>query len=142
MKTRCEDWKQTEYGLGTDIISEVRQANLNRGAAQEDIQPRTDWVVVVDDDVANLKLAGLILSRQHMRVTALKSGRALLEYIRGNRPDLILLDVRMPEMDGFETMQLLKQEMKPGQEIPVIFLTADDNAESEMKGLNLAEKPG
>ena len=132
-----EDWKQTEYGLGTDIISEVRQANLNRGAAQEDIQPRTDWVVVVDDDVANLKLAGLILSRQHMRVTALKSGRALLEYIRGNRPDVILLDVRMPEMDGFETMQLLKQEMKPGQEIPVIFLTADDNAESEMKGLNL-----
>ena len=132
-----EDWKQTEYGPGTDIISEVRQANLNRGAAQEDIQPRTDWVVVVDDDVANLKLAGLILSRQHMRVTALKSGRALLEYIRGNRPDVILLDVRMPEMDGFETMQLLKQEMKPGQEIPVIFLTADDNAESEMKGLNL-----
>ena len=131
------DWKQTEYGPGTDIISEVRQANLNRGAAQEDAKPRTDWVVVVDDDVANLKMAGLILSRQHMRVTALKSGRALLEYIRNNTPDVILLDVRMPEMDGFETMRLLKQEMAPGQEIPVIFLTADDNAESEMKGLNL-----
>lgn len=131
------DWKQTEYGPGTDIISEVRQANLNRGAAQEDAKPRTDWVVVVDDDVANLKMAGLILSRQHMRVTALKSGHALLEYIRNNTPDVILLDVRMPEMDGFETMRLLKQEMAPGQEIPVIFLTADDNAESEMKGLNL-----
>ncbi len=132
-----EDWKQTEYGPFTDIISEVRQANLNRGGAQEDVKPRTDWVVVVDDDVANLKMAGLILSRQHMRVTALKSGRALLDYIRNNSPDVILLDVRMPEMDGFETMRLLKQEMAPGQEIPVIFLTADDNAESEMKGLNL-----
>ena len=132
-----EDWKQTEYGPCTDIISEVRQANLNRGAAQEEIKPRTDWVVVVDDDVANLKMAGLILSRQHMRVTALRSGRALLEYIRSNSPDVILLDVRMPQMDGFETMRLLKREMTPGQEIPVIFLTADDNAESEMMGLNL-----
>ncbi|MBR0368240.1 MAG: response regulator [Clostridia bacterium] len=132
-----EDWKQTEYGPSTDIISEVRQANLNRGAAQEEIKPRTDWVVVVDDDVANLKMAGLILSRQHMRVTALRSGRALLEYIRSNSPDVILLDVRMPEMDGFETMRLLRQEMTPGKEIPVIFLTADDNAESEMMGLNL-----
>ena len=131
------NWKHTEYGPNTDIISEVRQANLNHGKAQEDVKPRTDWVVVVDDDVTNLKMAGLILSRQHMRVTALRSGRALLEYIRSNSPDLILLDVRMPEMDGFETMQLLKQEMVPGQEIPVIFLTADDNAESEMKGLNL-----
>ncbi len=132
-----EDWKQTEYGPDTNIISEVRQENLNSGAEQEEVKPRTDWVVVVDDDVANLKMAGLILSRQHMRVTALKSGRALLEYIRSNSPDVILLDVRMPEMDGFETMRLLKQEMAPGQEIPVIFLTADDNAESEMKGLNL-----
>ncbi len=132
-----EDWKQTEYGSDTVIISEVQQANLNRGPVQEDIKPRTDWVVVVDDDTANLRMAGLILSRQHMRVTALKSGRALLEYIRSNSPDVILLDVRMPEMDGFETMRLLKQEMAPGQEIPVIFLTADDNAESEMKGLNL-----
>ena len=132
-----EDWKQTEYGPDTNIISEVRQENLNGGAAQEEVKPRTDWVVVVDDDVANLKMAGVILSRQHMRVTALRSGRALLEYIRSNSPDVILLDVRMPEMDGFETMRLLKREMAPGQEIPVIFLTADDNAESEMKGLNL-----
>ena len=61
----------------------------------------------------------------------------LLDYVRDNRPDLILLDLRMPEMDGFETMRQLKRQMPPGQEIPVIFLTADDNAESEMMGLNL-----
>ena len=132
-----EDWKQTEFGPDTNIISEVRQASLNHGTTQDDAKPRTDWVVVVDDDVTNLKMAGLILSRQHMRVTALRSGRALLEYIQSNSPDVILLDVRMPEMDGFETMRLLKREMKPGHEIPVIFLTADDNTESEMKGLNL-----
>ena len=44
-----------------------------------------DWVVVVDDDVMNLKMAGRILSRNNMRVTALKSGAALLEYLQTNR---------------------------------------------------------
>ena len=70
-----------------------------------------DWVVVVDDDVTNLKMAGHILSKQNMRVTALKSGKALLEYVKTNQPDLILLDIMMPELNGFETMELLKRQM-------------------------------
>ena len=45
-----------------------------------------DWVVVVDDDVTNLKMAGRILSKNNMRVTALKSGMALLDYIKTNKP--------------------------------------------------------
>ena len=131
-----DEWKQTKYGSCTEIDSEVRRTRLSAGE-EESTRDRTDWVVVVDDDVTNLKMAGLILSKHHMRVTALKSGRALLEYVKDNKPDLILLDIRMPEMDGFETLQLLKQEMAPGQEIPVIFLTSDENAQSEMKGLDL-----
>ena len=132
-----DEWKRTEYGPVTDIASEVRRAKLGGGDSASHTRNDVDWVVVVDDDIVNLKMAGTILSRQHMRVTALKSGPALLEYIKGNRPDLILMDVRMPGMDGFETMSLLKREMAPGQEIPVIFLTADENAESETKGLAL-----
>lgn len=132
-----DGWKQTEYGLYTEIACEVRRARLNSDEDTSHAENRADWVVVVDDDIANLKMAGLILSRNHMRVTALKSGRALLKYVKNNKPDLILLDVRMPEMDGFETLRLLKQQMEPGQEIPIIFLTADENAESEKKGLNL-----
>ncbi len=96
-----------------------------------------DWVLVVDDDITNLKMAGHILSRQNMRVTALKSGAALLEFVKTNQPDLILLDVMMPGMDGFETMELLKKQTEPGKEIPVIFLTADENRESETRGLQL-----
>ena len=96
-----------------------------------------DWVIVVDDDVTNLKMAGHILSKQNMRVTALKSGTALIEYVKTNQPDLILLDVMMPDLDGFETMELLKKQMAPGKEIPIIFLTADENRESEMRGLQL-----
>jgi CheY-like chemotaxis protein len=48
-----------------------------------------DWVVVVDDDVANLKMAGHILSGSGMRVTAIKSGQGLLDYLDENRPDLV-----------------------------------------------------
>ena len=132
-----DEWKRTEYGAVTDIASEVRRAKLSGGGSAGHPRNDVDWVVVVDDNIANLRMAGTILSKQRMRVTALKSGPALLEYIKDNKPDLILMDVRMPGMDGFETMRLLKQEMVPGQEIPVIFLTADDNAESETKGLAL-----
>ena len=132
-----DEWKRTEYGAVTDIASEVRRAKLSGGGSAGHTRNDVDWVVVVDDNIANLRMAGTILSKQRMRVTALKSGPALLEYIKNNKPDLILMDVRMPGMDGFETMRLLKREMVPGQEIPVIFLTADDNAESETKGLAL-----
>lgn len=96
-----------------------------------------DWVVVVDDDIMNLKMAGHILSKNNMRVTALKSGQALLDYIKENEtPDLILLDINMPEMDGFETLKALR-EQEVGEEIPVIFLTANDDENSETRGLSL-----
>lgn len=95
-----------------------------------------DWVIVVDDDMANLKMAGHILSKNHMRVTALKSGKALLDYIGENQPDLILLDILMPDMDGFETLEKLR-ELEGGKDIPVIFLTANEDEESETKGLKL-----
>lgn len=97
-----------------------------------------DWVIVVDDDVTNLKMAGTILSKNNMRVTALKSGQALLNFIAENEsPDLILLDINMPEMDGFETLRQLRKVEGEREPIPVIFLTADENEESEKIGLSL-----
>lgn len=97
-----------------------------------------DWVVVVDDDIMNLKMAGHILSKNNMRVTALKSGQALLDYIKENEtPDLILLDINMPEMDGFETLKKLREQEAGQEEIPVIFLTANEDENSETKGLSL-----
>ncbi|MBE7008183.1 MAG: response regulator [Ruminococcaceae bacterium] len=84
-----------------------------------------EWIVVVDDDTTNLKAAGHILSRANMRVTALKSGSLLLDYLDKNQPDLILLDVLMPELDGFETMRRLR-ERPAGKNIPVIFLSASE----------------
>ena len=96
-----------------------------------------DWIVVVDDDVTNLKMAGMILSRHQMHVTALRSGKALISFVKSNKPDLILLDIKMPEMDGFETLEQLKAQDFGGESIPVIFLTGDDKQVSETRGLQL-----
>ena len=98
------------------------------------------WIMVVDDDTANLKAAGSILSKNNMRVTALKSGRALLNYITENgAPDLVLLDIMMPEMDGFETLEKLRELEKnlDIHEIPVIFLTADEKTGTESRGFEM-----
>ena len=107
----------------------------NRGCRQEVYS--MDWIVVVDDDITNLKMAGRILSKNSMRVTALKSGYALIDYIKTNKPDLILLDIKMPGLDGFETMRRLQEQMNPSEKIPVIFLTADDSQDAETHGLAL-----
>ena len=96
--------------------------------------------MVVDDDMANLQMAGTILSKNNMRVTALKSGQAMLNYITEHgAPDLILLDIMMPEMDGFETLKNLRklEKSKGISETPVIFLTADDKTGTESKGFEV-----
>lgn len=97
-----------------------------------------DWVIVVDDDVTNLKMAGHILSKSGFRVSAVKSGQAMLDYIAMNgSPDLILLDINMPGMNGFEALTRLREQEAGKNETPVIFLTADENEASETKGLSL-----
>ena len=100
----------------------------------------TKWIIVVDDDTANLKMAGHILSKNNMRVTALKSGSSFLEYVNENgMPDLVLLDIKMPVMDGFETLGRLRQieQQKGLMKTPVIFLTADEDVDTEKRGFEV-----
>lgn len=88
-------------------------------------------ILVVDDDKTNLSLAQRILGPQY-RIAASNSGTAALKYLETHRPDLILLDINMPEMDGFEMMERLRSDVHT-ESIPVIFLTADALAETEIK---------
>lgn len=96
-------------------------------------------VVVVDDDTMILKQANMVLTEAGFKVTCLKSGRLLMDYINMNSIDIILLDIRMPEMDGFETICALREWEKNNsrEAVPVIFLTANEDSDSEAKGLSL-----
>ena len=84
-----------------------------------------DWVIVVDDDEKNLMVAGRILNAAHMRVTAIKSGAALLAFLKEREiPDLILLDIKMPDMDGFETLSELRKLPKAITKEPIISIAS------------------
>ena len=94
------------------------------------------WILVIDDDAANLRMASHILSAENMRVSCLKSGEEAIRFLHDNKPDLLLVDIHMNGMDGFETVAAIK-ENKATADIPFIFLTADDDGAVETKGLEL-----
>ena len=79
-----------------------------------------DWIMVVDDDTSNLRMASHILTAEQMRVSCLKSGEDAIRFLEDNRPDLILMDIHMPGMDGFETLAALRANKKTA-DIPVFF---------------------
>ena len=91
----------------------------------------SEVILVVDDDKANLMLAQKILGGTY-RIAAANSGAVAFKYLEKNKPDLILLDINMPEMSGFEAMEKLKSDERYSS-IPVIFLTADKGVETETK---------
>ncbi|MBP3783047.1 MAG: response regulator [Butyrivibrio sp.] len=99
-------------------------------------------VAIVDDDVSIITLVRGILGKEGMAVAPLTSGKALLDYIRVQTPDILLLDVMMPDMDGIETYMALRDiEKELGkEEIPVIFLTGNENGDIEEKALELGAK--
>ncbi|WP_031549484.1 HD domain-containing phosphohydrolase [Oribacterium sp. FC2011] len=96
-------------------------------------------VVIVDDAAIILKSAKTVLSEAGFKVTCLKSGRLLLDYVEKNTIDMLLLDIKMPDLDGFETLKLLRlwEKENSRKEIPVIFFTADDDCQSETIGLSM-----
>ncbi len=91
-------------------------------------------ILVVDDDSTNLFLLQGVLEAEYALIFA-KNGATALKHAAKN-PDLILLDINMPEMDGFEVCQRLKAEEKT-RDIPVIFVTALTQAADETRGLEL-----
>ena len=131
-----KQWEKTELGNLAIISYETGRVHLNRNDPAAAAGSGCH-VAVVDDDEVDLKTAENILSKERIQVSTMKSGEALLDYLESNKPDLILLDIRMPELDGFETMRRLKAQMKPDSDIPVIFLADDENQETEIEALHL-----
>ncbi len=95
-------------------------------------------IIVVDDDPMILKRAWSVLTDAGMKVVVLKSGKQLLSYMKEHEaPDLILLDISMPDMDGFAVLSELRKSEDKDAKTPVIFLTANEDEETEKKGLSL-----
>ena len=90
-------------------------------------------IMVVDDVPANLKLLMEILSGYGYEIRPAPSGEVALRSVEAEAPDMILLDVRMPEMDGYEVCRRLKSDEKY-RSIPVIFISALDETEDKVKG--------
>ncbi len=102
-------------------------------------------ILVVDDDSANLALLVTLLSEIGYRVYSAMNGMAALELLQLVRPDLILLDIKMPEMDGFEVCRRVKADERT-HDIPVIFISAgsglfDKVAAFDAGGVDYITKP-
>ena len=93
-------------------------------------------ILVVDDVPANLTLLAGMLKENGHRVRPVPSGKLALKAVENELPDLILLDIMMPVMDGYETCRHLKENPKT-KDIPVVFITAKAEVEDEMKGFEL-----
>ncbi|MBF0621230.1 MAG: two-component system response regulator [Magnetococcales bacterium] len=92
-------------------------------------------VLAVDDTPANIDVVKGVLSQTYL-VQAAVNGKMALKVIERKKPDLILLDIMMPDMDGYQVCQQLKSSDET-RDIPVIFLTAKAEVEDEAKGLGL-----
>lgn len=91
-------------------------------------------VCVVDDDPSVLSALAALLQAE-FDVVAARSGRDALRLVRRDPPDLILLDVQMPDLDGFAVCRRLKDDPLTA-DVPVVFLTAQVDEETEVRGLN------
>ena len=98
-------------------------------------EQRIPNILVVDDTPANLELLLGMLKERHYKVRAAMSGELALEAARNDQPDLILLDINMPEMNGYELCAQLKANAVL-KDIPVIFISAMDGTIDKVKAFN------
>ena len=98
------------------------------------VNPR---VLVVDDEEHITELVAMGLGYNGFEVERAASGRAALAAIEAHRPDLVVLDVMLPDLDGFDVAKRLRQAEGAGTRVPIIFLTARDSTQDKVEGLRL-----
>ena len=100
---------------------------------QEAFDQRDMTILVVDDEARIRDFVRMNLELEHYRVLEASNGIEALDELRDNLPDLVVLDVTMPEMDGFETLKAMREVST----IPVIMLTVRQNEQDRIHGLDL-----
>ena len=98
---------------------------------------RSDYkILIVDDVVSNVLLLKILLTNEKFQVCTASNGNMCIEMAKSEHPDLILLDVMMPDLNGFDTAVILKKDPET-QDIPIIFLTALNNPSDLVKGFQV-----
>ncbi|MEM7706859.1 MAG: response regulator [Pseudomonadota bacterium] len=101
-------------------------------------------ILMVDDDPQILKLAklGISMACPDLRIDTAGSGAGALDRVTEDKPDLVVLDMNMPEMDGRETFTRLRQLSSPACDVPVVFLTGRREPCDQLPGcLGVIDKP-
>jgi len=93
-------------------------------------------ILVVDDNQENLKVISSFLKEKQYRIALATDGISALKILENNKIDLILLDIMMPGMDGFEVCRILKDKQET-KDIPVLFLTARTETDDIVKGFQV-----
>lgn len=93
-------------------------------------------ILIVDDNQSNVQVLGNLLVRKGYRLACASSGKDALEFLVRKRPDLILLDISMPVMDGFEVCKIIKSNQVIS-DIPIIFISALDSTEEKVRAFEL-----
>ena len=100
---------------------------------KEAFDPRDLTILIVDDEPRIRDFVCMNLEIEHYRVMEASNGLEALEQLRENLPDLIVMDIKMPEMDGFETLRHIREVSN----VPVIMLTVRQNDQDKIQGLDL-----
>jgi diguanylate cyclase (GGDEF)-like protein len=93
-------------------------------------------ILLVDDVPKNLQVLGTALKSEEFTIAFATNGKNAIDYVQKKHPDLILLDIMMPEMDGYEVCKRIKEDTQT-MHIPIIFITAMSDAEDEYRGFEL-----
>lgn len=101
-----------------------------------EVTPSEYKILIVDDVLSNVLLLKVLLTNEKFNIATANNGRLALEQVKAEKPDLVLLDVMMPDMSGFEVAQKMR-ETPEMMEIPIIFLTALNSTEDIVKGFKV-----
>ena len=93
-------------------------------------------LLLVDDEPINLRILRAALKDQHYKLLIAKNGTDALKTARSSHPDLILLDIQMPDLDGYEVCQTLQADPET-RDISIIFLSALQDSDQKIRGLSL-----
>lgn len=100
------------------------------------INPSEYKVLIVDDVISNVLLLKVLLTNEKFKIATASNGRQALEQVEAEKPDLVLLDVMMPDISGFEVAQRMKSNPEM-TDIPIIFLTALNSTADIVKGFQV-----